>query len=123
MSINIADLNISKMLKIIENLNKLHGYSQFEHNWNDNEAEPFSKELINLAWKKINDLEIQPQIFPVACGSIQFEYEKNNGDYLEFEIYADRIEVFKITDKNEEELNLSVTEDLNDIVNEFYEKN
>jgi len=41
------------------------------------------------------------------------------GDYLEFEIYGDRIEVFKITGGKDEEFNISITEDLNNIINEF----
>ena len=112
----------NRMSKKIINFNKLHEYSQLEYNWNDNGAEPFDKELINLAWKKINELEIQPKVFPTAGDSIQFEYEKGNGDYLEFQICEDKIEVFKIIDKNEEEFNTSIDDDINNIVNKFHGK-
>ena len=108
--------------KKIKNFNKLYEYSQLEYNWNDHGAEPFDKELINLAWKKINELECQPKVFPTASDSIQFEYEKENEDYLEFEIYTDRIEVFRIIGEDEEEFTLPVEEDLNIIVNEFSQK-
>jgi len=108
--------------KKIKNFNKLHEYSQLEYNWNDHRAEPFDKQLINLAWTKINELEIQPKVFPTAADSIQLEYEKENGDYLEFEIYTDRIEVFRIIGENEEEFDLNIEEDLNKIVNEFHGK-
>ena len=109
-------LNLSKC---IDNINKLYKYSQFEYNWNLNGAEPFSKELINTAWGKINGLEKQPNVFSTACGCIQFEYSGNNGDYLEFEIYEDRIEMFKIINGAEFEETLSLADDLNEIINEF----
>ena len=117
-------IDLKSQLKLIvkkfENLNKLHEYSQLDYNWNFNGAEPFAKEVINLCWERINELEIQPEIFPTACGSIQFEYEKDNKDYLEFEIYQDRIEVFKIINGNEEEFDVNASDDLNNIVNEFF---
>jgi len=102
------------------NLNKLHEYSNLKYNWNFNGAEPFTKELINLAWQKISELEIQPKVFPTAADSIQFEYEKENGDYLEFNIFEDKTEILKIINKNEEEFDVSIDEDLNKIVNEFH---
>jgi len=117
-NINISEviLNLSKR---IENINKIYKYSQFEYDWNLNGAEPFSKELIRIAWEKINRLEKQPNVFPTACGSIQFEYSGDDGNYLEFEIYEDRIEMFKIINKTEFEKTLSISEDLNEIINEF----
>jgi hypothetical protein len=91
---------IKKSLKNIEknirNREKLHDYSLFEENWDSYGAKPFSTKLLNLAWEKIRELEIQPEVFPTMRESIQFEYEKENKDYLEFEIYEDRIEVFQI---------------------------
>jgi len=113
-------LNLSKH---VDNINKLHKYSQFGYNWNLNGAEPFSKELINIVWEKINGLEKQPNVFPAACGCIQFEYSGDNGNYLEFEIYENRIEMFKIIDKIEYEETLPLSEDLNEIINEFKQIN
>jgi len=105
--------------KKIKNLTKLHEYSQLEKNWDSEGAKPFAKKLINYAWEIIIKLDIQPEIFPTMRESIQLEYEKDNGDYLEFEIYEDRIEVFEIIAKNEREYNVYATNDLNGIVNEF----
>ena len=107
----------------IRNRDKLYDYSLFENNWNLYGAKPFSTKLLNLAWNKIRELEIQPEVFPTMCDSIQFEYEKENGDYLEFEIYEDRIEVFEIIDGDEDEYNLDVSYDLNKIVNVFHDNN
>ena len=103
-----------------KNMAKLHEYSQLEDNWNLDGAKCFSKKLIDLTWEKIDELEIQPEVFPTMRESIQFEYEKENGDYLEFEIYEDKIEVFCILDKGEKEYMLTVSDDLNGIVNKFH---
>ena len=110
---------IVNLSKHIDNINKLYKYSLYDYNWNLNGAEPFSKELINTAWEKINGLAIQPNVFPTACGCIQFEYSGDNGNYMEFEIYEDRIEMFKIINKTEYEETLSISDDLNEIVSEF----
>ena len=63
-------------------------------------------------------------ICPTACGSIQFEYEKENGEYLEFEIYEDRIEFFSISQKGEEQeetfLGKSAAERMKQMVVDFY---
>ena len=110
----------SKFVNLSWNLTKLHDYSDLEDNWDCDGAKAFSKELIDLARGKIILLDTQPKVFPTMRESIQFEYEKEDGDYLEFEIYEDRIEVFRIIDEHEEEFKLSVDENLNKIVNEFH---
>ena len=117
---NLCLENIYFADKLRVNLSKLYEYSQLEYNWNDNGAEPFNRELLNLAWKKINELYIQPKVFPTACGSIQFEYEKENEDYLEFQIFEDRIEVFEILNSVEKEFTIAVSDDLNKFVTAFY---
>lgn len=47
-------------------------------------------------------LPILPDIFPTFRDSVQFEYEKSNGEYLEFEIFEDKIGVFCIADDGKE---------------------
>ena len=74
----------------------------------DNGANSFSTKLIEKCREIAMQLAAEPFICPTACGSIQFEYEKENGDYLEFEIYEDRIEAFLDTmSGGEQEFNLS----------------
>jgi len=111
--------SLDNMETKIRNLAKLYKYSQLEDDWDSEGAKPFPTELIYLTWGKILDLEIQPEVFQTMRESIQFEYEKDNGDYLEFEIYKDRIDVFEIINGNEDECKLDVSYDLNEIVNVF----
>lgn len=63
--------------------------------------------LLN-AMKVLKMLPILPDIFPTFRDSIQFEYEKSNGEYLEFEVFEDKIGVFSLSsDGREKELRIT----------------
>lgn len=103
------------------NFEKLRQISMLGENWNGYGAEPFSPELIIKMCRVLNNLHIQPEIFPTALGSIQLEYEKNNGNYLEIQVTEeDKCSVFELIDNQVKNFNVSVTE-LNRLVDEFYE--
>jgi len=108
----------------IEASTTLNEIAKLKDNWNDNGASSFSEKLIEKCRGIVIQLAAEPFICPTACGSIQFEYEKENGDYLEFEIYEDRIEVFLDTmSAGEEEFNLqgiSATDKMKQMVVDFY---
>lgn len=93
----------------------LKDISELKENWNENGASPFSRQLIEKCSKLLNQLSAEPFISPTACGAIQFEYEKENGAYLEFEIYEDRIEAFSISSVGKED------EKIFNGSNEFYQ--
>ena len=71
-------------LKEIENL---------PDNWNDNETSAFSATIINKCKEYIMGLGREPFVTPTATGSIQFRYELDNGDYLEFNISENEVSV------------------------------
>lgn len=83
------------------NLLKLHQISKLPDNWNGFGTQAFPTRLIELCKEIIQKLEIQPSVFPTGQNSIQFEYEKPNGDYLEFELYIEKVEVFFQSDSAE----------------------
>jgi hypothetical protein len=82
------------------NMEKISLISTLSDNWNGNGASPFSKELISKIKGIIYYLEYQPEIFPTACDSIQLEYEKDNGEYLEFELFENENLVVYRVDKD-----------------------
>lgn len=98
--------------------------AKLDDNWNNNGADSFSIKLIEKCRDIMTQLVAEPFICPTACGSIQFEYEKDNGEYLEFEIYEDRIEVFLDTSSNgEQEFELegiSAIDKMKQMVVDFY---
>lgn len=78
-----------------------------EYNWNGYGAEPMPEKLIAHTENLLQNLSELPEVFPTANKSIQIEYEKTNGEYLEFEMFEDdRVHMFRInsdgTEYNEE---------------------
>lgn len=59
-----------------------------------------------------------PDLFLTNRKSLQIEYEKKNSDYLEFEIYGNRIEMFQVIEEKETERTVSIDEAIK-IMTEF----
>lgn len=108
----------------MNNLKKLDQIAVLEDGWNGNKAKAFEKQFILTVRSIITALEIQPEIFPTARDSVQFEYEKEDGSYLEIEINSDdKWEVFEINRDGEEKYFSIVAniEAIIKVVNSFYE--
>ena len=105
------------------NLKKLDQIAYLEDGWNGNTARAFEKQLISMVRRIITALDVQPELFPTACDSVQFEYEKENGAYLEIEInLEDTWEVFEVSSDGQEKYS-SIEADVEAIakvVNSFY---
>ena len=78
-------MNSEKLLKL--GFDKLEKFRTLTQNWNGYQADPIEPETIDFIKSILSDLVITPEIFPLASGGIQIEFEKSNGYYLEFEIY------------------------------------
>ena len=107
----------------IYNLKKLDKIALLKDGWNGNKAKPFESELISKVRKIITVLEIQPELFPTVCNSIQIEYEKEDGSYLEIGLNLEETwEVFEINSTGEERYFSIVAnaETINKVVNSFY---
>lgn len=97
----------------------LNDIAHLKSNWNGNNANPFPASLIEKFTTLISQLEVQPFISPTAYGAIQMEYEKENGDYLEFEIYPERIEVYQIINNIEYEETLISSSEVKQTITNF----
>lgn len=96
--------------------------AELPDNWNGNNAEAFSPELIDRCRRFIQFLPAQPEIFPTAVGAIQFEFRKEDGSYLEFEVYTDTINEYRVfADGNEFEKKSLSLERMKKEVESFYE--
>ena len=104
------------------NLTKLTQIAMLNDNWDGYGAEPIPYSTLSMAKHLIHALHVQPEIFPTAAGTIQIEYEKDNGDYLEFQFTGEgACEVFRCIGNNEEYFHsLDNPEALNSIVEDFY---
>ena len=108
--------NAKKQLKTIQNL---------PDNWNNNGAEAFSVVLIGKCLRILNRLIFIPFISPTADDSIQFEWEKDNGEYLEFVIFEEYSEMFWADkEKNRKEKTIKNNDErfIIDTVSEFFQK-
>ena len=105
-----------------ENLRKLEQIASLTDNWDGNGAKAFDKQLIARAKDLISALDVQSEIFPLSYGSIQMEYTKEDGSYLEFEVNLnDTWDVFKVNGNGEESL-FSIatdTEAVNKVIRDF----
>lgn len=107
--------------RLKNNIDLLSEIGQLQDNWNQYGSEKFKQELVFKCIKIIihTDLIYQPEIFPTARQSIQFEYEPDDNHYLEIEIFEDKIKLYCREDENIRKIaNLSIEETINEI-NEF----
>ncbi len=107
----------------LENLKKLETIAQLEDDWNANGAKAFSGSLITKVRNLVMFLEIQPEIFPTACESLQLEYDKTDGSHLEIELNeSENAEVFLVDDNGcESIISISASiEAINKVVSDFY---
>lgn len=75
--------------KLEANLRVMNEIAGLKDGWNGNGAEAFSSELMNRCRGILRRLEVQPDVFPTGEDSIQFEWEKDDGSYLEMEVFED----------------------------------
>lgn len=90
-NINLVWDGISMTSELLTNYKRIDEISHLKENWNGNGAQAFSTELLEKVHNLVSSLNKQPFISPTARESIQLEYEKDNGDYLEFEVFENGI--------------------------------
>jgi hypothetical protein len=81
-------------------LSKIEKMALLAPNWNGNNASPLPPEVIERAKCLAPLLEgCGFEVFPTAQDSIQFE-KTMNGEYLEIEVFADRLEAFQSSEES-----------------------
>lgn len=93
------------------NLDKLSEIAALEDDWNGNGAGKFSEELIDKVRNIIIFLDIQPEVFPTACGTIQLECDKADGSHMEIEIGEETEAELFIVDNSGQERLLKISSD------------
>lgn len=108
----------------ITNLKRISDIEKLENNWNNNGAGAFDEQLIKMVRQLAISFEIQPEIFPTANNSIQFEWDKDDGEYLELEVCLDGINVFVIDkDGNEKSFEMTIDKkECNRLVEQFFDE-
>lgn len=111
-----------QLKKKLNNINTILSFKKFESNWNGNGAEPLSETIIQKVFDFINssELKFQPNVFPTARHSIQLEYEKSNGNYLEIEIFENKYSAYSEIDNKESEYESISFKEIIKLIDEFY---
>jgi hypothetical protein len=89
------------MSRLSDNLKALDSFRALNENWDGYGAKPLPHDLIERMRTLIWILPIQPEIFPTARESIQFEYDCDNGSHIEFEMFTDGTLCILEVDKDE----------------------
>lgn len=113
-----------QLTKKVRNINTILSFKKLGFDWNGGGAEPITDNIIQKALDAINSaaLKFQPEVFPTARQSIQFEYEKSNSNYLEIEIFKDKYSAYsEINEKNTEYESISFNEAIK-LIDEFYSR-
>ena len=107
---------------IKENLEKIQDISELKDDWNGHGASAVKDTLIQKMKYLVLRLNIQPEISPTARGSIQFEYEKETGEYLEFELFDIKLKVLTmVSDGNNYSYYMDINiDEINKVVDKFY---
>lgn len=105
-------------IKKVNNIRKLNSFQDLAENWNGYGAPAFQDEVLEKVRNILEFIPIQPDVFPTGRGSIQLEYE-NEANYLEFEIYPDRISVYQEKDGQEVEREIEPNQ-IRELVDEFH---
>lgn len=108
-----------------DNMSILNSFLSLKENWDFNGAPPIPISLVSRMYALINILHHQPELSPTARSSIQFEYDKDNGDYLEFEMFeSGKIAAFFLgAGGNSKILDVSYDnpQKINEVVDSFYD--
>lgn len=101
------------ILKKEQNLQKLFNIKSDPLFGNHPEYSAIPEKVFSLAQQLIlhADLKHQPELFPSGEGSIQFEFGKSPTDYLEIEIFDEKIEYYSEINSEESEGDLLNIED------------
>lgn len=103
------------------NFKQIDDIASLPDNWDENGASSFPVQMISKVKDIVYHLSIQPYVFPTANHSIQLEYEKEDGDYLEFELFEDdTVELFRYTPEKNAITDTITIQDIDKAVNRFY---
>jgi hypothetical protein len=100
-------------------LQVINSFKALKPNWDTYNGLEISDLVIKKSISILSKLNEIPDIFPTGRGSIQFEFEKQNGDYLEFEIFEDSIKYYLKTKSIEEENNLDNSDDIKFLISQY----
>lgn len=101
------------------NILTLESYRNLEPNWDGYNAPPIDSRIIDNSISLVASLSLQPEIFPTGRNSIQLEYEREDGDYVELEVFIENIHIHIEQNgiSSDQDYGLEQTREINDTIN------
>jgi len=104
-------------LKFNELVETINSFRYLKPNWDTYNGVEIKEDVIKKSILFISKLKNEiPDVFPTGRGSIQIEFEKPNGNYLEFEIFQEEITYFLKAEVSEEGA-ISNQEEIESLIN------
>ena len=110
---------IARLDRLDKNLAAVSGYADLKENWYGSGEVPFDEHVITVAKAVLSKLKVQPEVFPVRDGSIQFDFTSLKQFYLEATIGRDYYEIFVTTSDGSLDINYKTT-DVDKIVDRIH---
>lgn len=110
-----------------KNLDRLNQIKELKDDWNGYGAQSIDNIVIKSVENIIENVHVQPEIYPTGRNSIQLEYELEDRSYLEFEVFKDKILCMRIPQRNYNKPEYEVIQPvdikrINQIIYNFYIK-
>lgn len=114
-------------MKQKENLDKLNQIKELKDDWNGYGAQSIDNIVIKSVENIIENVHVQPEIYPTGRNSIQLEYELEDRSYLEFEVFKDKILCMILPQRNYNKPKYEIIQPvdikrINEIIDNFYIK-
>ncbi len=109
------------MLINLKSILKLKSFQSYPDNWNGYGAKSFTAEYLSIVETLLVSLPFEADVFPLSDARVQFEFERDNGAYLEIEINSDNtVGVFELLPDRSEREYIAMRGDVVGIVKDFY---
>ena len=82
----------AKTYTVVDTLEEMRKLTS-KKGWNSYDAEPVPGEVIDNAIALVKTLRYMPEVYPVATGNVQMEWDRSDGGYLEVTVLEDPDEV------------------------------
>lgn len=119
-----SGISVTENIRYFGNINRIQDFSKLLDNWDGYGADPIPSDVVENAKKVLKQLKYQPEVFPTAAETIQFEYDGPDNSYLEFQVGKDNVfNLFYVDTKgNKKHINNVGGNELNNIIESFYER-
>ena len=122
----IIPQQIKREDRLVRNRKLIKSFKDLKTNWKGNQEEPIPQIIIDTALKTLDQVLVQPEVFPETDSSIQFDFTNFDNFEIEVNIYPDKFIIYTSKNNVEETKTIDNINCQSDIIintiNEFISK-